>query len=450
MSSVQIPKHVSAVIRGLRRHGFQAFVVGGAVRDLLLRRVPRDWDVATNAKPDDIEGIFRKTLPLGKKFGTITVFVGKKQIQVTTFRGEKGYTDRRRPSSVKFGVSLEEDLSRRDFTINAMALDPLLKKIIDPFGGRKDLRKNLLQTVGDAGERLAEDTLRAIRAGRFIGELGLRPASRLTQASAKVASHIRGLSAERIRDELIKLMDAPKPSQGLIWFDRTGILKEILPELVRCKGVEQKGWHRYDVFRHTLRAVDASSREQRVRWAALLHDLGKPETRTCEGRSFHFYGHEKTGVKYSERILRRLRFPKEFIQEVSALVLHHLFVEEQVTASAAAFRRFLRRVGEERVIPLVELRLADVKGTGPNRRPHAALARVEKMFSAFQKERSALSRTDLKVTGVDLMRWMGAKPGPEIGRMLEYLLQKVLQNPSINRRILLRKEVLRAQKMMPR
>ncbi len=430
------------VIRDLRKRGFEAYIVGGAVRDLLLGKVPKDWDVATNARPEKVERAFRRTIPTGKKYGTITVLSKGFPVQVTTFRTEGRYQGRRKPGRVSFVSSLPTDLSRRDFTINAMALDLPSMKILDPFGGVADLRSRRLRTVGRAEERLSEDALRAVRAGRFMSQLGLKPSPRLTAAAGKTARHVSALSKERIGEELGKLLLGPHAGEGLRWLDRTGILKRFLPELMWGKGVWQGGWHRHDVFRHTLRCVDLSPAQLDLRLALLFHDVAKPLTRTRDTRGYHFYGHEHRGAKIAERVLKRLRFSGALIEEVCELIRHHLFEAGQIAPSEAAVRRLMNRVGDSRIDRLILLRRLDVRGCGADRKPGRELAVLSRKIAKIRKARQAITLKDLAADGRDVMKWLKIKPGPEVGAILRALLEEILRHPEHNRRAFLKKKAL--------
>jgi len=429
---MQIPVEVISVIKTLRKNNHQAFVVGGAVRDCLLRRNPKDWDVTTDAIPSQVEKCFSKTIPVGKKFGTVTVLVRRFPVQVTTFRSEDKYVDQRRPRSVRFHKNLTADLSRRDFTINALAYNLETEKVIDPFGGLKDLRHKKLRTVGKAQKRFNEDTLRVIRAARFLAELDFSPDPELTQAAGRSVKHIFKLSKERIRDELEKLMISKDPRRGLLWLDKTKILKCVLPELVTCKGVRQGGWHSYDVFQHTLYAVLASPQKLDLRLGLLLHDIAKPITRTRDLRGYHFYGHDKMGAEMARAILKRLRFPNELIESVCTLVRHHLFEVDAIVNNDAAIRRLIQRVGETRIDDLLEFRKADIRGCGPGRTYRPSLNKLAKRIQWVKNKETIPKLTDLAINGHDVMKWLHIKPGPQVGIVLRDLLEKVIECPTLN------------------
>lgn len=441
---IRIPKPVRKTLWHLQKNGFQAFLVGGAVRDLRLNRNPKDWDIATEAKPKEIVALFQKTIPIGQAFGTITVVMDSLPIQVTTFRAESAYRDGRRPSNVSFHDNLEADLARRDFTINAMAYEVFKREWIDPFNGICDLKRKLLQTVGKAHDRFSEDALRIIRAGRFIAELQFRPKADLTKGAKRVVKNVSMLSAERIRDELKKLLVGAAPRQGLTWLDTIGALKQIIPELEPLKGVRQGGWHCYDVFHHTLRAIDASPPDLSVRVALLFHDLAKPECRTRDRDGYHFYGHEKKSAKRARPILTRLRFSNAFIADVCALIEHHLFEVEAICKNDSAIRRLIRRVGEERIERLIQLRKADIYGCGPSQKPSPGLLELERRIRRMQRSRPPLQISDLAVDGTDLVKWLKIQPGPKVGQILQLLLDEVLADPSLNDRKRLKSRTTKA------
>jgi poly(A) polymerase/tRNA nucleotidyltransferase (CCA-adding enzyme) len=318
--------------------------------------------------------------------------------------------------------------------MNAMAYDPDRRCFIDPFGGRRDLRKRYLRTVGGAAQRLSEDTLRLIRAARFLSELDMRPDPKLTAAARVEAPGVSGLSAERIRDEFSKLLLGKIPSRGLLWLAHTGALGRFLPELPRLKGVRQGGWHRHDVFVHTLRCIDVAPADLTVRMALLLHDIAKPETRTRDGTGYHFYGHEKSGSRTAGSVLKKLRYPNALIDDVRALIEHHLFEAEVLAHNDAAIRRLMRKVGEGRIERLIQIRKADIRGTSPGKRPSKALVILEQRIQRMRAEQPPLEIKDLAVDGNDVMKWLHLPPGREVGKILSILLAEVLDDPDRNRR----------------
>ena len=432
----RVPPAVTAVCRRLRDHGCAAYVVGGALRDLALGRpLPADWDVATAATPQRVLELFRRAIPTGLPHGTVTVVVDGRPIEVTTFRGDGAYADGRHPVAVTFVERVEDDLSRRDFTVNAIAGDPLTGELIDPFGGREDLVGRRLRAVGDPDARFAEDGLRPLRAARFAAtlEFDVEPGTR-----AALARHLdvfRRVSRERVRDELVKLLAAPRPSVGLRLLEESGLLAEILPGLARAAGFAQNRWHEFDLFEHTLRAVDAAPRGP-VRLAALLHDLGKLETAAWSDdkgdRTFH--GHEQRSAELAAAWLRATRFPSRDVEQVTALVAHHgVYYDDEWTD--AAVRRWLRRIGPENLADQLALLEADLAAKGA--RPDvpgavAAAGRLVARAAALLAARPALDENALALDGAAIMRLLGIGPGPRVGEVKRALLELVTDDPSRN------------------
>ena len=426
----QIPQAVLNICNTLRDNGYQAYVVGGAVRDILLGKVPGDWDVATDAHPDQVISLFTKTIPTGIKFGTVTV-VKDISVEVTTFRSDGIYRDARHPQDVSFSTSIEEDLKRRDFTINAIAYDPITKNFIDPYGGRRDLRRRILRAVGDPKERFSEDALRMLRFFRFLATLEFKPCRR--SLAAVEPALIRKISIEKIRDEMSKLLLAKAPVATLLTMHKAGLLQEILPEVALGDGVTQGSFHRFDVLRHSLEAVDNSLPQLELRWAALLHDVAKPKLRTEAEHGIHFYKHDVEGEQMARDILTRLRYSKKFVEKVATLVRWHMFsVHGQSTDKA--LRRFVRRVGKENVMDLMELRRADILALGKQTTCNAwhNWRMLRDRLQAVLDSDTILTINDLAIGGHEVMAALDLKPGPEVGAALEWLLEKVLDDPAIN------------------
>ena len=426
------------VCRKLAAAGHAAHVVGGCVRDVLLGRAAKDWDVATSALPDEVQRLFRRTVPTGLAHGTITVLVGKEHVEVTTYRGEGAYSDARRPDHVTFGVSLEEDLARRDFTVNAIAYDPLADVRVDPFGGQRDLEARVLRAVGDPEARFREDGLRVMRAVRFAATLEMEVDPATEAAIRPALPSLARVSAERVRDELLKLLGAPRPSRGLRIAQRTGILDVILPELVEGVGVTQNRHHAHDVFEHTLAAVDGTPAGSGplVRLGTLLHDVGKPRTAApkegAPGEST-FYRHDEVGARMSDEICRRLKLSNAERERVVALVGHHMFWYSPEWSDATV-RRFIRRVGPELLGDLFALREGDVVGRGRGEDPESELGELRRRIDKVIADAQALSIGDLAVNGQDVMRVLGVPPGREVGDTLRQLLEQVTEDPSLNDR----------------
>ncbi len=431
-AALTAPPPVLHLASRLRAAGGEAWVVGGAVRDLLLGRGVSDWDLATNLRPERTRALFPRALELGARFGTITVLHQDASYEITTFRRDGLYSDARRPDEVQFADHLEDDLVRRDFTVNALAWDPLDGRLSDPTGGLADLEARILRAVGDPVERFTEDGLRLLRAVRFAAQLDFDLEPRTYRALVLCAPRIEKIAAERIRDEFQKLLLAPLPSSALALLHETGLLRRVLPELAACYGIPQNRHHAYDVFHHTLAAVDAAPPENRiVRLAALFHDTGKPETR---GEGIHggtFHAHQSASRRIVDRAFRRLRFPGEERQRVSHLVQHHMF-HYRPEWTDAAVRRFLRDVGREHLDDLFSLRAADTLGNGLKRRLAPELRELRRRIDLEIERQSALTVRDLAIDGHDLMRSFGLAPGPVIGELLHALLEEVIDDPGRN------------------
>jgi tRNA nucleotidyltransferase (CCA-adding enzyme) len=420
----------------LRLQGKRAWIVGGCVRDLLRGRTANDWDVATDARPKELLRIFPRAIPTGIDHGTVTVVKEGHHYEVTTLRGEGTYTDGRRPDWVEFVDDITRDLARRDFTINAIALDPADGRILDPFDGRRDLDRGVLRAVGDPRERFAEDGLRVLRAARFVAtlELTLDPATE--DAIASTLGTYRKVASERVRDEWVKTMKARTPSRAFEVMRRTGILAVTCPELLEGVGLSQNKWHAYDVWRHAVACMDACEADPILRIAALLHDVGKPRTRAWSDKTqdYTFYDHDRVGAEIAEPIAARLRFSNDERARIVALVRYHLFHYSSEWTDAAV-RRWIRRVGAERVEDLYVLNAADVRAKGRDFDVDLeALARLKAHVARVIAAGAALSTRDLKVSGHDLLRELALSPGPIVGRILDALLEAVTNDPGLNER----------------
>ena len=431
MPRLNLPRDILDFATVLSEAGQQVYVVGGAVRDALLGRRVSDYDVATDARPERVIELYRRVIPTGIKHGTVTVLWKGRSIETTTFRSEGGYSDGRRPDAVSFGVGIEEDLARRDFTINAMAWDPIAGRLVDPEGGREDLKAGLVRAVGVPAERFAEDGLRILRALRFATQLGFTIEAGTLAALAAARERIIPVSAERLRDELSKILLAPRPSTGLRLMEETGLIDLVLPELARCRGVEQKGLHRFDVLDHLLAALDFSEARLELRLAALLHDTGKPEAKAFgEDGIPTFHRHEEYSARIAENLLRRLRYPNELVDRVCHLVRQHMFHYEE-NWSDAAVRRFLARVGQGAMGDLLSLRLADSSAQVGVAADPRGLDTLRRRMEDFVAKEAALGIKDLAIGGNDLAA-LGFPRGPVMGRILAELLEAVLDDPELN------------------
>jgi tRNA nucleotidyltransferase (CCA-adding enzyme) len=428
--ALAIPKDVERVVDALIASGFEAFVVGGCVRDALRGVDPQDWDVATSAKPEAIQGLFKRSL-YTNRFGTVVVSSGAHEIEVTTYRVEAGYADHRRPEDVAFTESLHEDLARRDFTMNAMAWRPTPGggELVDPFGGRADLEAKIVRAVGDPAERFAEDALRMLRAVRFATVLRMRIEPRTADAILAHAQLATALSGERIQQELNKILFGDRPSTGIRLLSDLGLLAVLCPELEVCKSIPQDKAVAQDVFEHSLITVDATPPDLVLRLAGLFHDVGKPET-FADG---HFHQHEFVGEAITRRVLRRWKYPKDTVAAATHLIRHHMFWY-QADWTGSAVRRFIRKVGLDVIPDLFALRRADNIGSGV-RAPR--MYALEDLWTRVQEEierSTAFSPHDLEVDGTDVMRELGIEPGPEVGRVIAAVFERVLDDPDLNAR----------------
>jgi len=437
-----IPAEVLSVCRRLKEAGHAAFIVGGSIRDLIIGRPPGDFDVATSAHPETTLRIFgsRFAIPTGLQHGTVTVLAGEppaqRHVEVTTFRGEGAYLDGRRPSTVTFSATVDEDLSRRDFTMNAIAYDPAEGTLMDPFDGRGDITGKLVRTVGDPVLRFTEDGLRPMRAVRQAAQLGFSLDAATEAAIPRALESFRRVSAERIRDELRKLLLSPKPSVGIEAMRRTGLLAEVLPELLPTIGCAQNRFHKHDVYTHILATVDAAAPDFIVRMAALLHDLGKPQTQAPrEGApgEFTFFRHEQVGVDIAEAICTRLKLPAAERATLCGLVSGHMFFYTPDWTDGTV-RRFVKRVGPDLVPLLFALREADIASRGQGEDREAETRELRARIAKVASEDAALRVTDLAIDGKDVMRILGIAPGRRVGEVLEALLEKVLDEPELNQR----------------
>jgi tRNA nucleotidyltransferase (CCA-adding enzyme) len=433
-----IPPEVTRVTATLEQAGHEAWIVGGCVRDLLLGRKPKDWDITTNATPEHIQGLFENTF-YTNTFGTVGV-VGEsddeslKVIEVTPYRVEGAYSDARRPDTVSFSQKIEDDLKRRDFTINALAYSASQGRLIDLYDGVKDISSGVVRAVGQASLRFDEDALRILRAVRISAQLGFEIESVTRDAIAASAPQLAKISKERIRDEFVRIIESPRPMEALLAAKELGLLAYIAPQLLEGVGVEQNQAHRYDVFEHNVRASQHGADKGWafiVRLAALLHDIGKPATRRYDQgkRDWTFHGHDVVGAKMAKKLLQELKFDKETIDTVATLVRWHMFFSDPEKVTLSAVRRIIRNVGREHIEELIQLRMCDRIGTG---RPKEQPFRLRKYQAMIDEAlRDPISVGMLKIDGRGVME-AGEKPGPRIGWILHGLLEEVLDDPSKN------------------
>jgi len=454
-----IPKEVKSVIKKLKDKKFEAYIVGGCVRDFLRGIEPKDWDITTSAKPEEIRKVFPKNF-YENKFLTVTVQTGSKDpklkdIEITTYRKEARYTDKRHPDEVKYAQILGEDLARRDFTINAIALEiqnnhlPRVIKsnhprevIRDPFEGQKDLKNKLIRAVGRPEDRFQEDALRMLRAVRLATTLDFKIEPKTAEAIQKNAGLMRAISQERIRDELIKIIMSNRAAQGIELLRVTGLLKYIMPELEQGYGVGQNKHHIYECYQHALLSLEYAAKKgfnEQVRWAALLHDIGKPRAKRGEGQDATFYNHEVIGAKMTGQILDRLRFPKKDAEKIIKLVRYHLFYYNVDEVTDSSVRRLVRQVGLENMEELLQVRMADRIGSGVPKAEPYKLRHLKYVIDKVSQD--PISVKMLKVTGNDVMRQLDIPPGPRIGHILDILLGNVLFDPKKNKNATLEQEI---------
>lgn len=430
---LRVPGRVREFGRILSDAGFEIYLVGGAVRNLLLGEKPADYDIATNARPEEVQKLYRRVIPTGIRHGTVTVLFRSNHFEVTTYRSESGYSDSRRPDEVTFLPSIEEDLKRRDFTINAIAVNAVTADILDPHGGRKDLRKKIVRAIGVPSDRFSEDGLRLIRACRFACQLGFSVDQPTLAGMQQCRDNIRNVSAERIRAEIDKMLLSPAPSAGFAIMERAGLLEIVLPELAACRNVPQKGDHLFDVLDHSLYSCDGATENLEIRLAALLHDIGKPEAiKELPDGNVIFHGHETISADLARNILRRLKYSKATERKVTHLIQNHMFSYTPDWTDAAV-RRFLRRVGTDDVNDLFDLRLADGFGVRRVLPSGIGVIEIKKRIERVLNAADAITITDLAVNGTDLAG-VGVPKGPDMGKVLNFLLETVIDDPTQNDR----------------
>ena len=426
---------ILTIIRRFRDRGFECYLIGGSVRDLLLGNEIYDYDFATDATPEEIMKLFRKTIPTGIKHGTVSVIVDDRQFEITTYRADGTYIDGRHPDSVSFSKDLRVDVERRDFTINGLVYDPVGGELIDYVDGLGDLEARIIRTIGDPVKRFTEDGLRPVRACRFAARLNFSIEESAFGAIAETLDVVKKVSRERIRDELMKLLEADRPSVGIEYLRLSGLLALFLPELADCYEVTQNRYHIFDVYYHSIYSCDAApKREPMIRLAALLHDIGKVPTRQPgEDGDFTFYNHEVVGAKMTKRVMKRLKFSNEQVEIVNNLILNHMFHYTDEWTDGAV-RRFIRKVGLDRIENLFTLRMADRKGNGARKGLPAPIERLKRRIEHVIEQENAFTVRDLDINGTVIMEEFGLTPGPIIGTILNELLEKVLDDPVLNTR----------------
>ena len=440
MIQIKMPENANRIIKRLQKEGYEAYIVGGCVRDAILNKEPDDWDITTSARPEQVKALFRKTFDTGIQHGTITVMMpnaesGKLEgYEVTTYRVDGKYEDHRRPPSVPFTASLLEDMKRRDFTINAMAYNEE-EGIVDHFDGMGDLERHVIRCVGKAQERFDEDALRILRAVRFAAQLDFAIEEQTRLAIERQAELLNDISAERIQVELTKLLLSKHPERLRTAYE-LGVTAVVLPEFDRMMQTEQNNIHHmYSVGEHTLRVIEQVPAQKALRWAALLHDVAKPVTKTTDEKGDHFYGHNEAGVELARQILTRLKFDNATIDRVKRLVYWHDYAMGALI-KLRTFRRGLSKMGADLFEDYICLKRADILGQSTYMRQEK-LDRLDVLrdyYTQIIEENQCLSLKDLAVTGKDLITELGMQPGKEIGTTLHTLLDRVLDDPSLNER----------------
>lgn len=452
---MNVPEFIKTIITELNQAGFEAWIVGGCLRDLLMGREPKDWDITTNARPEAMLKVFPEAV-YENIFGTVLVKVKNEAgdteqvVEVTTYRSEQGYSDRRHPDEIQFEDSLDKDLARRDFTINALAAAPIgarefvknnynkiieldneAYELVDYFGGEKDIKQRMIRAVGEPGERFREDALRLLRAVRFYCQLGFSLELKTERAMVKLAGGLKFIANERIRDELIKILMSHRPADGIRKLEELKLLQYIIPELLEGVGMEQRGHHIYSVFDHSVLALKhCPSPDYRVRLAALLHDIAKPKTKKVINGENTFYNHDFVGAKMAKKIVERLKFSNVDVEKIVTLVANHMFYYNVDEVTAASVRRLIVKVGAENLKDLIDLRVADRLGSGTPKAMPYKLRHFQYMLDKVRHD--PVSVKMLKINGSDLMDTLKIEPGPKIGAILDVLLSEVIENPELN------------------
>ena len=433
--TIQMPEDVKYILEKLNSAGYEAYAVGGCVRDSILGRNPDDWDITTSAKPEDIKKLFKRTIDTGIEHGTVTVMLEAEGFEVTTYRIDGEYEDSRHPKEVTFTSNLREDLRRRDFTINAMAYNDEVG-LVDIFEGISDIEKKIIRCVGDAKERFTEDALRMMRAVRFSAQLGYSIDEGTKEAIKELAPTLQKISAERVQVELVKLVTSNNPDYLKIAYE-TGITAIVLPEFDLCMETEQKNpHHMYSVGEHTLWSMKYVERDKVLRLAMLFHDMGKPEAITTDDKGIHhFHGHNELSSQITREVLRRLRFDNDTIHKVERLVYFH---DYRPALTDKSVRRFVAKIGKDLFPLYILVQTADVKAQSDYKKEEKLqkIATVNDIFQGILEREECLCLKDLAVTGKDLID-LGIKPGKEIGEILSGFLEMVLENPELNKKEIL-------------
>lgn len=439
VSKTSIPKEILDIAATLHTAGFECYIVGGCVRDLMQGIVPKDWDLTTNARPEAIIHLFPESF-YENDFGTVgiknedTLNETLQVVEITPYRLEGTYSNARHPDSVAFSTNIMDDLQRRDFTMNAIAINPITLEVLDPYNGQQAIKDKIITTVGNPNDRFNEDALRIMRAVRFKAQLGFDISRETYEALKNNVTRLKNVSRERIRDEFSKMIVSKNPMLGLKVSQETGIMQFIAPEFIDGVGCEQKGAHKYDVFDHLLHAVQHAADKDfafHVRLSALFHDIGKPKTRRKHPvkDKYTFYGHEVVGARMTKKILEDLKFPKKTIEVVVKLVRNHMFFSDTETITLSAVRRIITSVGKEYIWDLMQVRECDRVGMNKTTAPF----RLRKYHAMIEEAlRDPISVSQLQIDGTYLMETLHIKPGRRMGWILHALLEEVLENPTLN------------------
>jgi tRNA nucleotidyltransferase (CCA-adding enzyme) len=418
----KIPDIVCKITQKLIKSGYQAFIVGGAIRNSMLGCQANDWDMATDATPDNIHDLFPEMTSFNLKHGTVTLVSEGRHFEVTTFRGTEG-----------FSLCIEEDLAHRDLTFNAMAYDVIHKRIIDPFGGQRDIEEKVVRAVLNPSERFQEDPLRMMRTIRFSLELGYAIEPETLMAIKTMAQAIDIVAKERIRDELLKILMVRRPSEGFHLMRKSGLLKGILPELMEGYRKRQNNYHKYTIYRHTMETVDSIKGDPVLRLTAMFHDIAKPRVRKKSNGRWRFFGHATASAELTKEIMMRLKFSNDKITRVTHLVAHHMFDYKQ-ELSDKAVRRFIKRIGADNVDGLIALRKADDLAHGLGRGFEGRIEGFKNRIDSQIKKSYPFTISDLAVNGDDVIKIVDLQPGPRVGRILNQLLEEVIEKPEYNRK----------------
>ena len=453
----KIPKDVIWVCEILTQNNFESYLVGGCVRDMIIERNPNDWDITTNAIPEEIIKIFGEDDTIYEnKYGTVGIKIRnekeetEKIIEVTTYRTESEYENFRHPNKIEWGNTIEEDLKRRDFTVNAIAFDPIKNILIDPYSGQEDIQNKNIVCVGNAEERFNEDALRMLRAIRFGAQLNFTISNETLNAIFSLANNLEKISKERIRDEFVKIIMSEEPMQALVISHKLGLLKYISEELESSVGVTQNGHHTYDVFEHLLRSLNHASEKEydlETRMAALFHDIGKPKTRRFDQnkKDYTFYGHEVVGERMTRKILENLKFEKNLVEKVSRLVRYHMFFSDPESITLSSVRRLIVNIGKENIWDLINVRICDRMGSGTKKEEPWRLRKFESMIE--EALRDPISLKTLKIDGQKIMQILNEKPGRKVGLILNSLFEEVIDDTEKNNENYLKERTLELNKL---